>query len=143
MQWIQSSPSSGPKDAGIGTDLKAKQQEEMKRMKLKTMENALDTYPNRFQLTMMAVARAKEINDGEASLASVEDQAKPVVLALKEIAEGMVVPATHNEMSKIREAKRILRERVLMEAEDVDLQTDEDGDDSYASAHPKGDSVES
>jgi DNA-directed RNA polymerase subunit K/omega len=37
-------------------------------MKLKTMENALDTYPNRFQLTMMAVARAKEINEGESSL---------------------------------------------------------------------------
>ena len=112
-------------------------------MKLKTMENALGTYPNRFQLTMMAVARAKEINDGGSALVSVEDQAKPVVLALKEIAEGMVVPATHDEMSKIREAKRILRERALRIAEEEGLQTGEDGDDSYASAHPDGNPVES
>jgi DNA-directed RNA polymerase subunit omega len=112
-------------------------------MKLKTMENALETYPNRFKLTMMAVARAKEINDGESTLVPIEDQAKPVVLALKEIAEGMIVPATHDEMSKIREAKRTLRERALRIAEEEGLQGDEDGDDSYASAHPNGDPVES
>ncbi len=112
-------------------------------MKLKTMENALGTYPNRFELTMMAVARAKEINEGESTLIPVEDQAKRVVLALKEIAEGMIVPATHDEMSKIREAKRTLRERALRIAEEEGLQGDEDGDDSYASAHPNGDPVES
>ncbi len=109
-------------------------------MKLKTMENALDTYPNRFQLTMMAVARAKEINEGESSLVPHEEQAKPVVLALKEIAEGMIVPATHTEMSKIREAKRIMRERALRIAEEEGLLAQEDSDDSYASADPKEDS---
>ena len=112
-------------------------------MKLKTMENALESYPNRFQLTMMAVARAKEINEGESTLVSVEDQAKPVVLALKEIAEGMIVPGTHDEMNKIREAKRIMRERALRIAEEEGIQMDEDGDDSYASAHPNEDTVES
>lgn len=112
-------------------------------MKLKTMENALESYPNRFQLTMMAVARAKEINEGEPTLASVEDQAKPVVLALKEIAEGLIVPGTHDEMNKIREAKRIMRERALRIAEEEGIQMDEDGDDSYASAHPNEDTVES
>jgi DNA-directed RNA polymerase omega subunit len=112
-------------------------------MKLKTMENALETYPNRFQLTMMAVARAKEINVGEASMVSDEDLAKPVVLALKEIAEGMIVPATHDEMSKIKEAKRILRERALRIAEEEGLQVEEDGDDSYASANPDEVPVES
>jgi len=122
---------------------KDRQQEEIKRMKLKTMENALDAYPNRFQLTMMAVARAKEINDGESTLVSGEDQVKPVVLALREIADGNIIPATHLEMNKIREAKRILRERALMKAREEDLQADEDGDDSYASAHPKEESTES
>ena len=112
-------------------------------MKLKTMENALDTYPNRFQLTMMAVARAKEINEGESSLIPYEEQAKPVVVALKEIAEGMIVPATHTEMSKIREAKRIMRERALRIAEEEGLLAHEDSDDSYASADPKEDPSES
>lgn len=112
-------------------------------MKLKTMENALESYPNRFQLTMMAVARAKEINEGEPTLAAGEDQAKPVVLALKEIAEGLIVPGTHDEMNKIREAKRIMRERALRIAEEEGIQMDEDGDDSYASAHPNEDPVES
>jgi DNA-directed RNA polymerase omega subunit len=110
-------------------------------MKLKTMEKALDTYPNRFQLTMMAVARAKEINEGESSLVPFEDQAKPVVQALKEIAEGMIVPATHTEMSKIREAKRIVKERALRIAEEEGLLVHEDSDDSYASADPKEDPV--
>ncbi len=112
-------------------------------MKLKTMENALEMYPNRFQLTMMAVARAKEINEGESPLIQDEDQAKPVVLALKEIAQGMTVLATHDEMSKIREAKRILRERALRVAEEESLQSDEDGVDSHASAHPNGNPVKS
>ncbi len=112
-------------------------------MKLKTMENALDAYPNRFQLTMMAVARAKEINDGESTLVPLEDQAKPVVMALREIAEGKVVPATHSEMSKIREARRILRERALMEAEDEEHEGDVDAGESYATAHPQEDPEES
>ena len=112
-------------------------------MKLKIMENALDTYTNRFQLTMMAAARAREINDGEQPLVEVEENAKPVVLALKEISEGIIVPATHDEMKKVRDAKRILRERALMEAEEELLETQVDGDGSYASAHPEKDPVES
>lgn len=111
-------------------------------MKLKIMENALETYTNRFELTMMAVARAKEINDGDPSLVQSEEQSKPVVLALKEIADGLIVPATHGEMNKIREAKRILRERTIMEAEES-LQAGEEEDDSYASANPNEGPVES
>lgn len=112
-------------------------------MKLKIMENALDTYTNRFQLTMMAVARAKEINEGDSSLVQTDEQSKPVVLALKEISEGMVVPATHDEMKKVREAKRVLRERALMEAEEELLLAEEDADESYASAQPDPEPVES
>ena len=108
-------------------------------MKLKIMEGALVSCPNRFQLTMMAVARAKEINDGEISYVDVDDEAKPVVLALKEIAEGRVLPSTHDEMNKIREAKRILRERALMEAEEEESAENED---SYASALLSEDPVE-
>jgi DNA-directed RNA polymerase subunit omega len=114
-------------------------------MKQKNMENALNTYPNRFQLTMMAVARAKELNDGESALVLTEEQTKPVVLALREIAEGVIVPATHDEMSRIKEAKRILRDRAIRIAEQEGLLAEEEsaGDESYASANPDGDPVES
>ena len=109
-------------------------------MKLKTMEIALKAHPNRFQLTMMAVARAKDLNEGEPALVSNEEQAKPVVIALREISEGLVVPATHDEMKLIRDAKRVVRDRALRIAEQESLQVEEDNDDSYASAHPNGDS---
>lgn len=112
-------------------------------MKLKIMENALDEYTNRFQLTMMAVARAKEINEGESAMVQVEDQTKPVVLALREIAEGLIVPASQEEMGKIREAKRLLKERALRIAEEEGLVEDEEVDESYASAHPGGEVSES
>jgi DNA-directed RNA polymerase omega subunit len=108
-------------------------------MKLRTMEIALKAYPNRFQLTMIAVARAKDLNDGEPALVLNEEQAKPVVIALKEIAEGMVVPATHDEMKRIKDAKRVVKDRALRIAEQEGLQAEEEGDDSYASAHPNGD----
>jgi DNA-directed RNA polymerase omega subunit len=86
------------------------------------MEKALKTYPNRFQLTMMAVARAREINDGDDPAIDSDDPVKPVVAALVEISEGKVVPASQEEMTRIREAKRIIRERALMEAREQDDQ---------------------
>ena len=94
-------------------------------MKLKTMEKALDVYPNRFQLTMMAVARAREINEGDDPLVVTDDLTKPVVNALAEISQGIVVPATKDEMTRIREARRILRERALMKAREEDDQLEE------------------
>jgi DNA-directed RNA polymerase subunit omega len=95
-------------------------------MKLNTMEKALEIYPNRFQLTMMAVARAREINEGDNPLVESDDLTKPVVAALVEISEDTVLPATHEEMNRIREAKRIIRERALMEAREEDNQPDEE-----------------
>src|SRR5680860_1123015 len=103
-------------------------------MKLRTMEIALKAHPNRFQLTMMGVARAKELNEGEPDLVNNQEQAKPVVLALREIAEGLIVPATHDEMKRIRNAKRVVRDRALRIAEQEGLQAEEDSDNSYASA---------
>ena len=103
-------------------------------MKLKTMEQALQNYPNRFELTMMAVARAREINDGDSTLVETEDLVKPVVAALEEIADGKIEPATKDNMGKIREAKRIIRERALMEAAAAMDEEDEEMDNSYAAA---------
>jgi len=96
-------------------------------MKLKTMEKALNVYPNRFHLTMMAVGRAREINDGDNALVDLDDPAKPVVVALEEISRGIVIPAHQEEMNRIRSARKILRERAIMEARERDalMETEE------------------
>ncbi len=77
-------------------------------------EKALKKYPNRFQLTMMAVSRAKELNSGEDKLVDGEDGTKPVVLALEEIASGVIIPGTIEEMKALRVARRLVRERALL-----------------------------
>jgi DNA-directed RNA polymerase omega subunit len=94
------------------------------------MEKALEGYPNRFELTMMAVARAREINDGDNPLVTVEELYKPVVAALEEIAEEKIVPSSLEDMGKIREARRIIRERALMEAA-AQLSDVEETDEAY------------
>jgi DNA-directed RNA polymerase subunit omega len=102
-------------------------------MKLKTMEQALEGFPNRFELTMMAVARAREINDGDRPLVQTEDLVKPVVAALEEIADGKIEPASQEDMLKIRDARRVIRERALMAAAEA-LADEEEIDDSYSAA---------
>lgn len=110
-------------------------------MKLKTMEEALIRYPNRFQLTMMATARAKELNryrvdrmdlnnshrvpSGEEPLVAEAPERKPVVVAIREIAEGKVVAGDRDEMDKIREARRIVREKILSEAESAAVEEED------------------
>jgi DNA-directed RNA polymerase subunit omega len=52
-----------------------------------TIEDALKKIPNRFQLTVVAAARAREIANGDQPKVSGFDN-KPVVLALREIEAG-------------------------------------------------------
>lgn len=89
-------------------------------MKLETMEKCLVLYPNRFQLTMMAVARAREINDGDAPVVELKDAGKPVAVALEEISQGEIIPGSVEEMNRIRSARKVLREKALMEARERD-----------------------
>lgn len=54
-----------------------------------TVEDCLDRIPNRFQLVLVAAKRARQIAMGSASTVD-EENDKPTVLALREIAEGNV-----------------------------------------------------
>ncbi len=85
-------------------------------MDLKILENSLKKHPNRFELTMMAVARARELSAGEKPLIQIDKDEKPVIVALKELAAGLLVPATMEEMERIREEARIGREKARREA---------------------------
>ena len=54
-----------------------------------TVEDCLDKIDNRFQMVLVATTRARQIANGKAPLVE-EDNDKPTVLALREIATGMV-----------------------------------------------------
>ena len=54
-----------------------------------TVEDCLDNVDNRFQLVLVAAKRARQLMMGADPLVP-EDRDKPTVIALREIAEGMV-----------------------------------------------------
>ena len=61
-----------------------------------TIEDCVEKVPNRFHLIQMAAIRAKQLKQGANTLVSAEDN-KAVVIALREIAAGRVMPDYHRE----------------------------------------------
>tara|TARA_R100001143_G_C3358549_1_gene134080 strand:+ start:2969 stop:3343 length:375 start_codon:yes stop_codon:yes gene_type:complete len=55
-----------------------------------TVEDCLDKVENRFELVMVASKRARQIQTGGKNPMVPEDNDKPTVLALREVAEGLV-----------------------------------------------------
>ncbi|GBE15718.1 DNA-directed RNA polymerase subunit omega [bacterium BMS3Abin14] len=96
-------------------------------MDLRVLEKSLENQPNRFELTMMAVARARELSAGEKPLIEVSKDEKVAIVALKELAAGLLVPATLEEMESIREETRLEREkarRKAMEAVEAEAESE-------------------
>ena len=56
-----------------------------------TIEDCTEKVPNRFHLVQMAAIRAKQLKQGANTLVSAEGN-KAVVIALREIAAGCVLP---------------------------------------------------
>jgi DNA-directed RNA polymerase subunit omega len=54
-----------------------------------TVEDCLDNVDNRFELVLLGSKRARQIADGKAPMVEREND-KPTVVALREIAEGMI-----------------------------------------------------
>lgn len=63
-----------------------------------TVEDCLDNVENRFELVMVAAKRARQIANGQEPLVE-EENDKPTVIALREIAEAKVGPEILNEIS--------------------------------------------
>lgn len=57
-----------------------------------TVEDCLDNVANRFELVMVASKRARQIATGGKDPLVDEESDKPTVIALREIAEGLVTP---------------------------------------------------
>lgn len=57
-----------------------------------TVEDCLDNVDNRFDLVLLATKRARQLAYGADPLVPAEND-KPTVLALREIAEGLITPS--------------------------------------------------
>ena len=56
-----------------------------------TVEDCLENVDNRFELVLTATKRARQIGNGADPLVE-EENDKPTVIALREIAEGLITP---------------------------------------------------
>lgn len=65
-----------------------------------TIEDCLQRIDNRYDLVLLASKRARQIAFGADVLVK-EDHDKPTVLALREIAEGLVTPKNIHEIGKV------------------------------------------
>lgn len=57
-----------------------------------TVEDCLDNVANRFELVMVASKRARQLATGGKDPMVQEESDKPTVVALREIAEGLITP---------------------------------------------------
>jgi DNA-directed RNA polymerase subunit omega len=85
-----------------------------------TVEDCLEVVDNRFELVVMASKRARQLAKGaESTLASEEEEDKPTVLALREIAARKVDQALIDEVERT-ERERAEREALEWAAAEVD-----------------------
>ena len=61
-----------------------------------TVEDCLDKVDNRFQLVLVATKRARQLANGVQPLVQWEND-KPTIVALREIADGLVGPSILDE----------------------------------------------
>ncbi|MBW8311385.1 MAG: DNA-directed RNA polymerase subunit omega [Rhizobium sp.] len=95
-----------------------------------TVEDCLSVVDNRFELVLMASKRARQLAKGvDPALDNSENQDKPTVLALREIAARKVDSAMIEEVEKL-ERERAEREALeWAAAEVVDDDISKGGDD--------------
>ena len=87
-----------------------------------TVEDCLEHVDNRFQLVLVATKRARQIEQGKQPLLDLEND-KPTVIALREIAAGLVGPAILKEVEPEPEVEVELEEVMMVEAE-IDAEPD-------------------
>ena len=66
-----------------------------------TVEDCLDNVDNRFELVMLASKRARQMAIGGRDPLVEDDSDKATVIALREIAEGLITPAVLARDSEI------------------------------------------
>jgi DNA-directed RNA polymerase subunit omega len=92
-----------------------------------TVEDCLEVVNNRFELVLMATKRARQLAKGAAATVD-EENDKPTVLALREIADGKVNQTMIDTIEK-QERERAEREALEWAAAEVDEDIAKGGDD--------------
>ena len=64
-----------------------------------TVEDCLDNIDNIFEMVLVAAKRARRVAHGAEPMVELEND-KPTVIALREIAEGLVTPAILEEIEQ-------------------------------------------
>ncbi len=102
-----------------------------------TVEDCLENVENRFELVMIASRRARQLQTGGKDPLVPEDNDKPTVVALREIAAGKIdksilaaiVHEPTHELSDLVEAEALRNARLeLAEAMDAELISEDDDD---------------
>ncbi|MEN1941625.1 DNA-directed RNA polymerase subunit omega [Luteimonas sp. MJ246] len=96
-----------------------------------TVEDCLQVIDNRFELVMMAAKRARQLANGvEPQLDNSENDDKPTVLALREIAARRI---DEDYVEAVEKSERERREREALEWAAAEVVADDDlakGDDA-------------
>ena len=109
-----------------------------------TVEDCLDNVENRFDLVMIASKRARQLQTGGKDPLVTEDNDKPTVLALREIADGLVdssilTAVPEEEVEETQEAAAAPRNDISIE-EAMDVVMVPEGDEEPpAAASPEVD----
>lgn len=85
-----------------------------------TVQDCLKHVDNRFDLVLVATKRARQLANGVEPLVPKEND-KPTVLALREIAEGLIGPDTLNEPEPQVEDTTKMLEQALAEEFAADM----------------------
>lgn len=95
-----------------------------------TVEDCLDKVENRFELVMLATKRARQLATGGRTPLVQADSDKPTVIALREIAEGLITNANINvRIANVFEEDDEEELLLIADAEAV-LSTDEPAQDA-------------
>ncbi len=81
-----------------------------------TVEDCLEHVDNRFQLVLLATKRARQLVNGMEPLVPWEND-KPTVVALREIADGLISEESLAQRERVREAEVLAEEEAEAEVE--------------------------
>jgi len=82
-----------------------------------TVEDCLENVDNRFQLVLVAAKRARELSSGADALVP-EDNDKPTVIALREIAAGLIDASILDKTNAREHASESIVKEAELQAED-------------------------
>ncbi len=81
-----------------------------------TVEDCLENVANRFELVMVASKRARQMATGGKDPMVEEESDKPTVIALREIAEGLITPEILTREEEVEAEEELLEAMESSEA---------------------------